>query len=45
LPPTIHRLGIKLVYLGPRREIRTTVRDCAIRGGEFIASVPTNSTT
>ena len=45
LPPMIHRLGIKLVYLGSPRKIRTTARDCAVRGGGFIASDPANSTT
>jgi hypothetical protein len=45
LPPVIYRLGTKLVYLGSPREIRTTARDCAIRGGGLIASDPANGAT
>lgn len=35
LPPRIHRLGLEVVYLGPARQVRTTTRDCVIRGGAF----------
>lgn len=45
LPARIHRLGIELVYLGPQRLIRTTARDCALRGGDLIASDPVNRAT
>jgi hypothetical protein len=34
LPPKIRRLGTDLTYLGAPRQIRTTARDCAIRGGD-----------
>jgi uncharacterized protein len=44
LPPRIHRLG-RLVYLGSPREIRTTARDCVVRGGGPIASEPASSAT
>jgi hypothetical protein len=37
LPPRIHRLGIHLTYLGAERQITTTPRDCAIRGGDAAA--------
>jgi hypothetical protein len=37
LPPRIRRLGIDLTYLGAQRQIRTTARDCAIRGGNSVA--------
>ena len=36
LPPTIHRLGLELAYLGPTRKVRTSIRDCVIRGGNFV---------
>jgi hypothetical protein len=37
LPPRIHRLGIHLTYLGAERQITTTPRDCASRGGDSAA--------
>jgi hypothetical protein len=37
LPPRIHRLGIHLTYLGAERQITTTSRECAIRGGDAAA--------
>jgi hypothetical protein len=37
LPARISRLGRNLTFLGARRPIRTTGRDCAIRGGEYVA--------
>jgi hypothetical protein len=36
LPPQIHRLGIELLYLGSTRQVRTTTRDCVIRGGDSV---------
>jgi hypothetical protein len=45
LPPRIHRLGIELVYLGPIRQVRTTTRDCVIRGGEFVVHDRANKAT
>jgi hypothetical protein len=37
LPPRIRRLGTQRVYLEPRHEVTTTLRDCAMRGGETVA--------
>ncbi len=37
LSARIRRLGQHLTFLGARRPIRTTGRDCAIRGGEYVA--------
>ena len=34
LPGQIRRLGTNLTYVTPRRKIKTTARDCDIRGGE-----------
>ena len=36
LAPTIHRLGLELTYLGPTRKVRTSIRYCVIRGGNFV---------
>jgi hypothetical protein len=38
LPPTIHRLGIELLYRGSTRQVRTTTRDCVIRGGDSVVA-------
>jgi hypothetical protein len=38
LPPRIHRFGIELVYLGATRQVRTTTRDCVIRGGDSVVA-------
>jgi hypothetical protein len=38
LPPQIHRLGIELLYRGSTRQVRTTTRDCAIRGGDSVVA-------
>jgi hypothetical protein len=45
LPPRIHRLGTELVYLGPTRQVRTTTRDCVIRGGDFVVHDRANKAT
>src|SRR5215831_6716854 len=37
LPAQIRKLGAGLTFLGPRRAIKTTARDCEIRGGEYVA--------
>jgi TPR repeat protein len=37
LPGQIRKLGQGLVYLSPRRPIKTTAGDCEIRGGEYVA--------
>jgi uncharacterized caspase-like protein len=37
LPGQIRRIGAKMTFLGPRRPIKTTTRDCEIRGGEYVS--------
>jgi uncharacterized protein len=37
LPAVTRKLGSQLVYLAPRRPIKTSARDCEIRGGEYTA--------
>ena len=36
LPGQIRRLGTSMTYLTPRRAVKATQRDCAIRGGEYV---------
>ncbi len=36
LPGQVRRLGANMNYLTPRRPIKTTARDCEIRGGEYV---------
>jgi hypothetical protein len=45
LPFTIRRLGTQLVYSSPGRQMSTTARDCAVRGGEHIADHPPHHAT
>ena len=37
LPGQIRQLGQRTTYVSPRRPVRTTGRDCQIRGGEYVA--------
>jgi hypothetical protein len=37
LPPQVRQLGQNYTYLAPRKPIRTSARDCAVRGGEYVA--------
>jgi Caspase domain/Sel1 repeat len=37
LPGQVRKLGGQMTYLSPRRPVRTTVSDCEIRGGEYVA--------
>ncbi len=37
LPGQIRRLGQMMTYLSARRAIKTSARDCRIRGGEYVA--------
>lgn len=37
LPGQVRQLGAGMTYLAPRRPIKTTASDCAIRGGEYVA--------
>jgi len=36
LPAQVRKLG-KIAYLGPKKPIKTTANDCAIRGGEYVS--------
>lgn len=36
LPGQVRQLGTQLTYLSPRRLVKSTKSDCAIRGGEFV---------
>jgi len=40
LPGQIRKLGRQMTYLTPRRPIKTTAKDCEIRGGEYVAFHP-----
>ncbi len=37
LPGQVRQLGTGITYMAPRRAIKTTGSDCAIRGGEYVA--------
>jgi hypothetical protein len=37
LPAQIRKLGSNLTFLGPRRAVKTSARDCEIRGGEYVS--------
>ncbi len=37
LPGQVRQLGGNFTYLSARRPLRTTAKDCAIRGGEYVA--------
>ncbi|MGI9286757.1 MAG: caspase family protein [Pseudomonadales bacterium] len=37
LPGQVKKLGSKFTFLSPRRPIKTSGADCAIRGGEYVA--------
>jgi uncharacterized caspase-like protein len=37
LPGQVRQLGGEFTYLSARRPIRTSAKDCAIRGGEYVA--------
>jgi uncharacterized protein len=41
LPPQIMKRGGQAVFLGPSRAIKTSARDCEIRGGAYIADYAT----
>lgn len=36
LPGQIRQLGTSMTYLSPRRSIKTTQKDCGVRGGEYV---------
>ncbi len=37
LPGQVRQLGGNFTFVAPRRAVRTSARDCAIRGGEYVA--------
>jgi hypothetical protein len=37
LPGKVRKLGSRMTYIGPRRAIKSSARDCEIRGGEYTA--------
>jgi hypothetical protein len=45
LPGQVRQLGTNITYLAPRRAIKTTGADCAIRGGEYVAYDRANYST
>jgi len=45
LPAQVRQLGTSLTYLAPRRPIKTSASDCAIRGGEYAANDRANLAT
>lgn len=42
LPPQIRQLGASVTYLAARRAVKTSARDCEIRGGEYVVNARTN---
>src|ERR1700693_3397906 len=45
LPGQVRQLGTGVTYMAPRRAIKTTGSDCAIRGGEYVAYDRSNYAT
>lgn len=45
LPGKVHKLGRSVIYLTPRRPVKTSVSDCEIRGGEYVAYDRSNYAT
>ncbi len=37
LPPQVRQLGQNYTYMAPRKPARLSARDCAVRGGEYVA--------
>ncbi|MCI0409225.1 MAG: hypothetical protein L0191_11815, partial [Acidobacteria bacterium] len=37
LPGQVRRLGTQLMFVTARRAVKTSTRDCEIRGGEYVA--------
>ena len=37
LPGQVRQLGTSMTYLTPRRPVKTTIADCEVRGGEYVA--------
>lgn len=45
LPGQVRQLGTGVTYMAPRRAIKTTGSECAIRGGEYVAYDRSNYST
>src|SRR5258705_2073333 len=45
LPGQIRQLGQSLTYVSRREAIKTSSRDCELRGGEYVALDPANLAT
>jgi Caspase domain/Sel1 repeat len=45
LPGQVRQLGTGITYMAPRRAIKTTGSECAIRGGEYVAYDRSNYAT
>jgi archaellum component FlaC len=45
LPPQVRKIGQRFTYLAARQAIRTSARDCEIRGGEYVAHDRANYAT
>jgi hypothetical protein len=45
LPGQVRQLGTGITYMAPRRAIKSTGSECAIRGGEYVAYDRSNYTT
>jgi hypothetical protein len=45
LPGEVRRLGTRFTFVAARRAIRTSARDCEIRGGEYVAFDRSNYAT
>src|SRR5207248_4119063 len=37
LPSQVRQLGARMTYLSPRRPIKTSIGDCELKGGEYVA--------
>lgn len=45
LPPQVRQLGQNYTYLAPRRPAKLTAKECALRGGEYVAYDEANFAT
>lgn len=45
LPGEVRQLGTRMTYLSPRRAMKTSVGDCEVKGGEYVARVGGNFST
>ncbi|MGJ8664307.1 MAG: hypothetical protein ACSHWU_11685, partial [Marinicella sp.] len=45
LPPQIRQLGQSFTYIPPRKPAKLTAKECALRGGEYVAYDESNFAT